>query len=81
MDARAALSGVLGVAYQRNIMGKPGPDPHAEFARCAANPDFIAAAKAELQRCRAVEKQCFSSKANADFLRAALARLTGATTQ
>lgn len=70
------LREILGTAYQAQAMGMPVmAEALARFQEAAADPAFVAYAKAEMKRFDAVKQQCFISKKAAEFIARALAQL------
>ena len=75
----ANLKNVLGLAYRAKVLSQsPIQVAFSAFSKAAsADPEFLAAAQAELARAQAIEDgRCFISKQNTEFLTRAF-ELTG----
>lgn len=69
------LTAAIAENYRATVMHKTEHSgAMSQFKAHASDPEFIEAAKEELQRASKVEKQCFASKVTASFLRDALAQ-------
>lgn len=72
----ADLTRALGLAYAATVMGRGSSQAAFNlFQEHAAEPEFLAAAKAELDRAKRNTQRCFLSKQNAAFLTEAFALL------
>ena len=69
-----ALNDLLAMAYEAKVLHRGNvAEVHARFNKLAANPEFLAAAKAEHGRAKKIDpRRWFASGVNADFLQEAI---------